>query len=108
MAFSRENSCYVTSDTLCSVRCPAIGRGGPRGSSRLRLRVFFDFRHYEGGKVVTLTHRPSLSPGVSKYSFLEAESTPGHIVPSVATEKIPHWHHWGLIPRLSDWQRSAP
>ena len=28
------------------------------------------------------------------------------MVPSVATEKIP-WHHWGSIPRLSDWQRSA-
>jgi hypothetical protein len=25
----------------------------------------------------------------SWYSFLEAESTPGHMVPSVATEKIP-------------------
>jgi hypothetical protein len=48
-----------------------------------------DVRHYEGGKVITLTHRPSLFPGVSWYSFLEAESTPGHMVPSVATEKIP-------------------
>ena len=35
-----------------------------------------DSRHYEGGKVVTLTHRPSLPPGVSWHSFLEAESTP--------------------------------
>jgi hypothetical protein len=25
----------------------------------------------------------------SRYSFLEAESTPGHMVPSVASEKIP-------------------
>ena len=32
-----------------------------------------------GGKVVTLTHRPSLPPGISWYSFLEAESTPGHM-----------------------------
>jgi hypothetical protein len=55
----------------------------------LRLPDFLDFRHYEGGKVVTLTHRPSLPPGVSWYSFLEAESTPGHMVPSVASEKIP-------------------
>jgi hypothetical protein len=45
--------------------------------------------HYEGGKVLTLTHRPSLPPGVSRYSFLEAESTAGHMVPSLATEKIP-------------------
>jgi hypothetical protein len=28
-------------------------------------------------------------PGVFWYSFLEAESTPGHMVPPVATEKIP-------------------
>jgi hypothetical protein len=49
------------------------------------MRIFHDFLHYEGGKVVTRTHRPSLPPGVSWYSFLEAESTPGHMVPSVAT-----------------------
>jgi hypothetical protein len=30
-----------------------------------------------------------LRPGVSWYSFLEPESTPGHMVPSVASEKIP-------------------
>ena len=58
---------------------------------------FVDFRHYEGGKVVTLTHRPSLPTGVSLYLFLEAESTLGHMVPSVATEKV----HWGSIPRPS-------
>jgi hypothetical protein len=28
------------------------------------------------------------TPGVSWYSFLEAESTLGHMVPSVATEKF--------------------
>ena len=50
----------------------------------------FDFRHYEGGKVVTLTHRPSLPQEFSWYSFLEAESTPGHMVLSVASEKIPN------------------
>jgi hypothetical protein len=37
----------------------AIGEYG-----RLRLLNFLDFRHYKGGKVVTLTHRPSLPPGV--------------------------------------------
>jgi len=44
---------------------------------------------HEGGKVVTLTHRPSVPPGISWYSFLEAESTPGHMELSDATEKIP-------------------
>jgi hypothetical protein len=37
---------------------------GPWGTGRLRLPDFLDFQHYEGGKVVTLTHRPSLPPGV--------------------------------------------
>jgi hypothetical protein len=64
--------------------------GGPWGSGRLRLSDFLDFRRYEGGKVVTLMHRPPLPPGVFWYSFLEVELTPGHMGPSVATEKIPN------------------
>jgi hypothetical protein len=54
---------------------PATGLAGPWGSGRLRLLDFLDFRHYDGGKVVTPKHRPSLSPG--------------HTVPSVASDKIP-------------------
>jgi hypothetical protein len=58
------------------------------GFARTRLDIL-DFRHYEGGKVVTLTHRPPSPQEFSWYSFLEAESTPGHMVPSVASERIP-------------------
>jgi hypothetical protein len=36
------------------------------------------------------------------YSFLEAESTSGHMVPSVTTEKNSQWHHRGSIPGPSD------
>jgi hypothetical protein len=61
----------------------------PKGFRYVKASDFLDFQHYKGGKVVTLTHRPSLPPGVSWYSFLEAKSTPGHMVPMVATEKIP-------------------
>jgi hypothetical protein len=61
----------------------------PKGFRQVKAPDFLDFRHYEGGKVVTLTHRPSLPPGVCWYSFLEAELTPRHMVLSVATEKIP-------------------
>jgi hypothetical protein len=50
---------------------------------------FLDFWHYEGGKVITSTHQLPLPPRVSLCSFLEPESTPGHMVPSVASEKIP-------------------
>ena len=58
------------------------------GSGRLRLPDLLDIRHYEGGKVVTLTHRPPSPPGISWYSFLEAESTPGHMELSKLPEKI--------------------
>ena len=34
------------------------------GSRRLRLLDFLDFRRFKGAKVVTLTHRPHLPPGV--------------------------------------------
>jgi hypothetical protein len=61
----------------------------PKGFQEVKAPDFLDFRHYEGGKVVTLTHRPSFTPEVYWYSFLKAESTLGHMVPSVATEKIP-------------------
>jgi hypothetical protein len=51
-----------------------VSRDRPRWPKEFRwvkAPDFLDFRHYEGGKVV------------SWYTFLEAESTPGH------TEKIP-------------------
>ena len=54
---------------------------GSWGSRRLRLLDLLDTRHYEGGKVVTLTHRPPSPPGSSWYSFIEAELIPGHMVP---------------------------
>ena len=64
-------------------------QGGPMGSGQVKVPDFIDVRHYEGGRSSVLrTGRlyPKRNPW---YSFLEAESTPGHMVPSVATEKIP-------------------
>jgi hypothetical protein len=43
---------------------PLQAQVGPWGSRRLRLPDFLDFRHYEGGKVVTPMHRPPLPSGV--------------------------------------------
>ena len=57
-------------------------------SGRSRLPDLLDIRHYEGGKVVTLTHRPPSPPGISWYSFLEAKSTSGHMELSKLPEKI--------------------
>ena len=64
---------------------PITGLWGPEGSGRLRLQITRHSAH-EGGKVVTLMHRPPLPPGISWYSFLETESTPGHMEMSAATE----------------------
>ena len=63
------------------------------GDPEVKTPNFLDFRHYEGGKVVTPTHRPPLPPRVSWCSFLEAESTQGHMVPPVPSEKNPNRHH---------------
>jgi hypothetical protein len=43
---------------------PATRRGWPKGFREVKAPDFLDFRHYKGGKVVTLTHRPSLPPWV--------------------------------------------
>jgi hypothetical protein len=71
------------------------GKGSPLqaqaalwGFGRLRLPDFLDIRHYEGGKVITLTHRPSSPPGVHWYSFLEAESTSGQGTVGSSRKKI--------------------
>jgi len=51
---------------------------GQEGSRKLRLPDFVTMAQ-DGGKVVSLMHRPPLPPGNTPgYSFLlEAESTPG-------------------------------
>ena len=64
------------------------GRGGPRGSGYVKTPDFLDVRHYEGGRssaVRTGRLYPRRNPW---YSFSEAESTSGDMVPSVSTGKI--------------------
>jgi hypothetical protein len=54
---------------------------GPEGSCTLRLPDLKKQSAYEGGKVVSPTHRPPLPPppqdGFLVVTLLEAESTPG-------------------------------
>ena len=66
-------------------------------SRRLRLLDRLDIRHYEGGKVVTLTHRPPSPSG----GFLVLISR-GCVYPrthgSVGSfGKNSHRHHWGFF-----------
>jgi hypothetical protein len=65
---------------------PQPAAGNPEGYD---FRIFHDVRHYKGDKVVTQRTGLLYPQEFSWYSFLEAESTPGHMVPSVASEKIP-------------------
>jgi hypothetical protein len=82
----RNTSCY---HLKVKVKVSRDRPRWPKGFRLVKAPDFLDFRHYEGGKVVTLTNRSSLLPGVSWYLILDAESTPGHMVTSVATEKNP-------------------
>jgi hypothetical protein len=78
-----------------------VGPERPLGIQYVKAADIRAFRHCEGGKVVARTHRPSLPQGVSWYSFLEAESTPGHMVLLVAMEKIPS-------DTTGNWSRDLP
>jgi hypothetical protein len=64
------------------------GKVSPNRPRQVKASDFLDVRHYEGGTSSALRTGclyPRKNPW---YSFLEAESTPGHMVLSVATEKI--------------------
>jgi hypothetical protein len=77
--------------SLNNLPCHAHNRPqGPKGvPGRLRSRIFLTFSTTR--VVARQPHAPAaFTPrGNPWYSFLEAESTPGHMVPSVATEQIP-------------------
>jgi hypothetical protein len=72
---------------------------GPKGvPGRLMPQIFLTF-----GTTRVVSHQPhapaAFTPrGIPWYSFLEAESTPGHMVLSVATEKIPSVTPPGIDP----------
>jgi hypothetical protein len=74
---------------------PQRPKGGP---GRLRPRIFLTFGTTR--VVGRQPHAPAaFTPrGNPSYSFLEAESTPGHMVPSVATENIPSVTPPGIDP----------
>jgi hypothetical protein len=73
-----------------------------RVQGRLRPRIFLTFgttRVVGRQPYASAAFTPKEIPGSH---FLETESTPGHMVPSVATEKNPQWYHRESIPRPSD------
>jgi len=72
-----KNKCAVTIKIIITGKKQSHDR--PWGFQEVEATRFQDSRKYEGGKVVSPTHRPPLPLSKhSWYSFLlEAESTPG-------------------------------
>jgi hypothetical protein len=73
---------------------------GPKEvQGRLRPQIFLTFGTTR--VVGHQSHAPAaFTPrGIPWYSFLEAELTPGHMVPSVATEKLPNVTPPGIDPK---------
>jgi hypothetical protein len=68
---------------------PATGRGDPRGSGQVKAPDFLNVQYYEGGGSSTLDTGRLYPTRNTWYSFLETKSNLGHMVTSVATEKIP-------------------
>jgi hypothetical protein len=64
---------------------PLQAWAGPWESGRLRLRIFSTLGTMMVVRPSPLRTGRLYPPGVSWYSLLEAESTPGHMVPSVAS-----------------------
>ena len=81
---------------------PLQAWNGSCGSTRLRLLDLLDFRHYEGGKVVTLTHRPSLPPeGFLVLIFRGWVDPRAHVSVGNFGKNLQRCHRWS-IPRPSD------
>jgi hypothetical protein len=68
---------------------PLQAWAGPWGSGRLRLRIFSTFGTMKVVRSSPLRTGRLHPHEFSWYSFLEAESTPRYMFPSVASEKIP-------------------
>jgi hypothetical protein len=81
---------------------PLQAWNGSWGSRRLRLLDLLDFRHCEGGKVVTLTHRPPSTPGVFLVLIFRSWVDPRAHGSVGSFWKNPQRHYRGSIPRPSD------
>jgi hypothetical protein len=67
---------------------------------KVKAPDFLDFRHNEGGKVVTLTHRPSLPPGVFLVLIFMGGVDPRTHGSVCSFGKKPS--DWESVPRPSD------
>ena len=93
---------------------PLQSWNGSWGSRRLRLLDLLDFRHYEGSKVVTVTHWPALPPGVFLVLICRDWVDPRAHGSVGSFVKNPQPHHWGsshskglLVISLFSYQRQG-
>jgi hypothetical protein len=94
---------------------PLQAWAGPWGSRRLRLLIFLTFGTMKVVRSSALRTGRLYPQEFFRYSFLEAQSTPGRMVPSVASEEIPSdtaetatvdYDFLGVAPwSLVDWQQ---
>jgi hypothetical protein len=74
---------------VCVKGHPATGRSVPRGSGSVKGTDFRVVRHYKGGRSSAIRSGRLYPRSNTWYSFLEAESTPGHMVPPGPRKKSP-------------------
>jgi hypothetical protein len=72
----------------------------PLGNRKVKASGFSQLLAQEGGNVVTLTHQPSLPPGVFLELIFRGSVDPRAHGSIGSFSKNPQRHHWGLIPRL--------
>jgi hypothetical protein len=73
----RVCTCCRVRVCMCMCMCVCQGKGGPEDSRKLWFTDFMKTAQ-DGGKFVSLTHRPPLPPvNTLGTHLLEAESTPG-------------------------------
>jgi hypothetical protein len=78
------------------------GSWGSRTFGTMKVVRSSPLRHYEGGKVVTLKHRPSSPPGVFLVLIFRGWVDPMAHDSVGGFGKIPQRHHRRSIPRPSD------
>jgi hypothetical protein len=81
---------------------PLTGLNRPFGIRQVKAPDCLDLRHYEGGNVVTLTHRPSSPPGVFLVLIFRGWVDPRAHGSVSSLGKNPQQHQWGSIARPSD------
>jgi hypothetical protein len=86
---------------IISKAVPLQAWTAPWGSGRLRPWICLTFGTRKW-KVISLTHRPALLPGIFLILIFRGWVDPRAHGSVGSLGKNPQWHHWGSIPRPPD------